>query len=227
MKPTAHSEIASELTALIHRASQTNLNHIDLNDAGSWPKAGQTVFWLGVVMLIFFLGYYLRLAPALTKLHNAQQTEQQLIQRYKVKTAESALLPAYQRQMKLISQRLRALQGKVPPAKHIPELIAKISEQAQQQRVQLLGLKLHKARLGQGYQVQPLRLEALGSYQQLALFLAELSQLDRIVSLHNFTLQPRGQQLNLSIELHTYYRTPTPVQTSSPDQTSTPEVQNE
>ena len=154
-----------------------------------------------------------RRLPALSipKVHTAgtgKKTGEQLLQEYQIKAFQGANLPAYKQQMQDIQQQITQLSAQLPTQKLIPELIEQIGEQAQKYRVDIRGLKLHQEVQEKAYSAQPLTLTVNGNYHNLALFLSGMTQLERIVTLHNFTLQPDGKQLTLTVEAMAYQNKP-------------------
>lgn len=193
---------------LMEKLSQVDLNDIDFKNAGSWPKAGKISAWAVAVILTAILGHLLYLAPKLSQLEQARTLEKQLLQEYEIKAFQGANLPAYKQQMLDIQQQISSLSVQLPIQSSIPELIEHIGDQAQKYRVDIRGIKLHPERQESAYSAQPLTLSVNGSYHNLALFLSGMTQLERIVTLHDFTLQPSEKQLNLTIETAAYHNKP-------------------
>lgn len=198
----------TNLKELIGKLSQINLSEIDFKNAGSWPKAGKITAWSFAVMLTAIVAYLLYLSPKFAQLEQAKKQEKQLLQEYQIKAFQGANLPAYKQQMQDIQQQITQLSAQLPTQKLIPELIEQIGEQAQKYRVDIRGLKLHQEVQEKAYSAQPLTLTVNGNYHNLALFLSGMTQLERIVTLHNFTLQPDGKQLTLTVEAMAYQNKP-------------------
>lgn len=205
-KPATDKE--TSLKELIGKLSQINLSEIDFKNAGSWPKAGKITAWSFAVILTAIVAYLLYLSPKFTQLEQAKTQEKQLLQEYQIKAFQGANLPAYKQQMQDIQQQITQLSAQLPTQKLIPELIEQIGEQAQKYRVDIRGLKLHQEVQEKAYSAQPLTLTVNGNYHNLALFLSGMTQLERIVTLHNFTLQPDGKQLTLTVEAMAYQNKP-------------------
>lgn len=204
-KPVSNKTSLKELT---DKLSQVDLSEIDFKNAGSWPKAGKIAAWSIAVILTAIAGYLLYLSPKFNQLDLAKKQEKQLLQEYEIKAFQGANLPAYKQQMLDIQQQITQLSAQLPTRKSIPELIEQIGEQAQKYRVDIRGLKLQQEIQESAYRAQPLTLTVNGSYHNLALFLSGMTQLERIVTLHDFTLQPDGKQLTLTVEAMAYHNMP-------------------
>lgn len=205
-KPASDSRF--NLQELLEKLSQIDLNEIDFKNAGSWPKAGKITTWILAVILTAIIGYLLYIAPKLDRLEASQTREEQLLKEFEIKAFQGANLPAYKQQMQDIQQKITTISAQLPTRKAIPELIEQIGEQAQKYRVDIRGLKLQPEQTEKAYNAQPITLTVNGTYHNLSLFLAGMTQLERIVTLHDFTLEPNGKQLQLVIEAVAYHNTP-------------------
>lgn len=197
------------LQEMLEKLSQVDLNEIDFKNAGSWPKAGKIAAWTIAVIVTAVVGYMLHIAPKIQQLEVSQTREEQLLKEFEIKAFQGANLPAYKQQMQDIQQKITTISAQLPTQKAIPELIEQIGEQAQKHRVDIRGLKLQQELKENAYNAQPITLTVNGSYHNLALFLAGMAQLERIVTLHDFTLEPNDKQLQLIIEAVAYHNTPT------------------
>jgi len=186
--------------------SKIDLSEIDIKDAGSWPPLGRVAIYGFALLITLISGYFFYLQPELTSLNSIQQQEPDLIQVYEKKAFQGANLPAYRQQILALQQEISRLTPQLPANKSIPELIEHIGEKAQQHHVLLHSLKLKPEQTLEKYSAQPFTLTISGHYHNLGLFLAALNQLERIVTLGNFTLEPSEQQLKLVIEATTYHR---------------------
>lgn len=182
-----------------------NLEEIDFKNAGSWPLAGR-IFTL---CIIFFLsltaGYFLYLEPLKQNYKKVQNQELQLMHTYEAKAFQSANLMVYRLQMEEIQQLIQTLSNQLPNNNAIPELIEQIGEQAQNNRVEIKTLKLQPIEGNEIYLAQPIDLVIHGSFHNLSLFIASISGLQRIVTLHDFSLQSGQSLLNLNIRAMTYH----------------------
>lgn len=195
-------------TDLLEKLAQLDLSEIDFKNAGSWPRMGKIAAWITVGMLTALAVYLLYLSPKLTQLEQSKNQEKQLLTEFELKAFQGANLSAYKQQMEKIQQQITQLSAQLPTEKLIPELIEQIGEQALKNRVDIRGLQLQPERQESAYSAQPLTLTVSGNFHNLAHFLSGLTQLERIVTLHDFTLQPDGRHLILIVEATAYHNTP-------------------
>jgi len=201
------SEKKYPLKTLLENLSQTDLSEIDFRNAGSWPKAGKVLTWILTAIITALPGYLLYLSPKFERLDQAGKQEEQLLSHYKDLASQAAYIPVYQRQLQSLQQRASTLASQVPAEKSIPQFMEQISRQAQLHHVGLHAFKLEEAEEHEIYHEQLITLTVKGSYHNLAYFLAAITQLDRLVTLHDFRLQPNDSQLSLNIDIKVYHRT--------------------
>lgn len=194
-----------DLNALRESLAQIDLNEIDFKSAGSWPLAGRVSACLIIFILTLVLGYLLYLAPLRTELQQLRKQEPELIQSFEIKAFQAANLTAYQAQMRTISQQISTLSNHIPSNSQVPELIETIGEQAQFNRVDIRLLKLLSEEEYPLYLAQPIQLEVIGNFHNLALFIAGLTALERVVTLHDFVITPAQEQLKLSVLAKAYH----------------------
>ena len=185
-----------------------NLSDMDIRNAGTWPLLGRVLVYSFGILSTLVSGYLFYLEPQLAHLDSAQKQEISLIKAYEKKAFQAANLPAYQQQVFLLQRESSRLNRQLPSNKLLPELIEQIGEKAQQHQVILHSLKLKPEQPREAYSAQPFTLTINGSYHNLGHFLASINQLERIVTLGDFTLEPDEHQLKLVIEGTTYHKHP-------------------
>lgn len=197
--------VFQRITKLKDDMANANVQEIDFQNAGTWPLAGRIFSLLVMFSLSLTLGYFFYLEPLEQKYKKAQTKERQLIQSYESKAFQGANLIAYRQQMSEIRQLIQTLSSQLPNDNAIPELIEQIGQQAESNRVDIKALKLQPIEDNELYLAQPIDLEMQGSFHNLSLFIASISGLQRIVTLHDFTLRPGETLLNLRIQAVTYH----------------------
>ncbi|WP_028301285.1 type 4a pilus biogenesis protein PilO [Oceanospirillum beijerinckii] len=191
-----------------------DLAEIDFKNAGSWPRPGRFLTLITIFTLTLILGYQLYIKPLEHQYQQTKALEKQLIQAYEIKALQGANLIAYRQQMSEIQQLIKTLSSQLPDDNAIPELIEQIGELAQNNRVEIQSLKLQPIKDNKIYLAQPIDLEISGSFHNLSLFVASITGLQRIVTLHDFSLKPDTKLLNLRIQAMTYHNKKT-VQTGN------------
>jgi len=81
------------------------LNDLDFENIGSWPKLAKAMVIAVVCLLILGGGYYYLIADAITRLDAERQQESTLKSQFEVKAAMASNLLAYRQQLVELNNR--------------------------------------------------------------------------------------------------------------------------
>lgn len=194
---------AGQLRAL----KRMDADDLDLQRAGQWPDLVKIFSLLLILGLTTFAAHWLVISQNNEQLEQMQAEQARLLQAYQSKAFQAAHLPAYRAQMAEIEERLDHLLDQLPAASEVPRLLEDIQRQADQQSLEVLALELRPETRGDFYAELPFEIRVRGDYHQLATFIEGISQLDRVITLHDFQLQPttaQASKLTLSLQAKTY-----------------------
>ncbi len=182
---------------------------LELQYAGQWPTALKILLLLAIFIAVVYASNWLLLDSARDRLNTASQQQERLFEDYRLKSFQAANLSAYRQQMVVMEGNFEALLAKLPAQSEVPRLLEDIHELAELYRLDLQSMTLRNEQQREFYTELPFEIQVRGDYHRIANFLAGISALDRIITLHNFRLSPTsGQgsntQLNLVIEARTY-----------------------
>jgi len=162
----------------------------DFNNIGSWPLPGKIVFIVAVMLIVLGLGYYLDTSNQVSQLESEKNKETQLIGEFKTKYKKAANLQAYRDQMAEMQETFKGLLQQLPRNTEIAGLLDEISYAATGAGVELISHKYLDEVKKEFYIEKPIEIIATGSYHQIADFVSRVSGLPRIVTLHNFKIEP-------------------------------------
>ncbi len=190
----------------IKSLSEVDFNNLELENAGTWPITVKVISWLICFVTVVVLGYFYIISDMETKLVNAEKKEQTLKAMFSARAHEAANLQAYREQMSEIEQTFGALLSQLPKDAEVPGLLEDIT------RVGILnGLEFNKIELqpetaAEFYILQPIKIEATGSYHDFGTFVSGVAGLPRIVKLKDFTITPVNDSggLLLKVVAETY-----------------------
>ncbi|PAU75985.1 type IV pilus inner membrane component PilO [Halomonas salipaludis] len=188
------------------RLRELEWRELDIKESGSWPWSLQLVCCLLTLGLTFAGMHWYLAAPKAEELAAAQRQEQSLLRDYQSKAMQAANLPAMRAQSDELEERLDALLGMLPSDAEIPSLIDNISETAIDNQLSIDFIRLRTPEQREFYVEQPFDIQVQGDYHRIAAFLAGVAGLPRIVTQHDFSLEPvEGDgQLRLSMLARTY-----------------------
>jgi len=162
----------------------------DFNNIGSWPLPGKIFVIVAVMLIVLGLGYYLDTSDQVSELESKQSKETQLIEEFKTKYKKAANLQAYRDQMAEMQETFKGLLQQLPRNTEIPGLLDEISYAATGAGVELISHKYLDEVKKEFYIEKPIQILATGSYHQIADFVSRVSGLPRIVTLHDFKIEP-------------------------------------
>ncbi|GGX97280.1 pilus assembly protein PilP [Litchfieldella qijiaojingensis] len=193
------------------RLRELDWRALDVKESGAWPWSLQLFCCLLVLGLAFGGVHWYLAAPKVAGLVDAKHQERELMRDYRDKAAQAASLPVVRKQVAELEERISALREMLPTDAEIPALIDHISETAIGNQLEIDIIRLRSPVEQEFYIEQPFDIQVRGDYHRIAYFLAGVASLPRIVTQHDFTLEPTGDQgvLRLSMLAKTYrYRPP-------------------
>ena len=183
----------------------SQLNELDLNNIGTWPKEIKVGFVVVLCVLTLFLGYYFFITDALDKLESEQQQELKLRDRYRIKHAVAANLEIYREQMNQMQVQLANMLKKLPASHETPGLLDDITFVGTAAGLSIVRINWESEIEKEFYTELPLRIEVIGEFHDFGNFVSDVAALPRIVSLHDFMIKRTADsKLRLDILAKTY-----------------------
>lgn len=159
-------------------------------DPGSVPWPLKAVVITALMGLILFLGYKLVITSSIEELDSLERKEVELRTTFETKQKRAGQLAAYEKQLEEMQHSFGTLMQQLPSGTEIPALILDISEKGVSNGLEIELFEPLAEVLKEFYAEKPIKLIALGTYQQLATFVSDISGLPRIVTIHNINLLP-------------------------------------
>jgi type IV pilus assembly protein PilO len=192
-----------------------DLRELELANLGSWPGPARGVVAALLLLLVLLVGYGFYLSPHLEQLERQRQEETRLRQEFAGKARQGANLPRYQEQLAVIRNSFDLLLRQLPSDTEVPGLLEDISRVGLGSGLAFEEIRLQPEVARQFYVELPIQITVTGAYHDLASFVSGVAGLPRIVTLHDFRIQPvaagNPALLRMSIEARTYrYDAPEP-----------------
>lgn len=179
---------------------EVNIRELTLDNIGVWPLPVKVVCILLTFLFILFAGYWFDARNQLETLASLQQKQHELLKTVKIKHETAANLQHYRQQLEDVNLAFRKILRQLPKRSEIPGLLEDISKTGLANGLQF---KLFKPQeeIPAGFYVElPIKISVVGNYHQIALFISEIAGLDRIVTLHDFTVKPVEVDTNTSTQ---------------------------
>jgi len=185
----------------IEQLQNFDLADLDLNNIGSWPAAVKAIVMVLVFALVVGGGYYVYLTDKQTNLERAAAQEQQLRRDFEEKSFKAANLEAYRAQMAEMETTFDTLLKQLPSDTEVPGLIEDITRTALDNELTIESIDLQDEVRTEFYVELPIRIVVEGNYHKIGSFVSGVANLSRIVTLHDFEIEPQQSPLNLKMSI--------------------------
>jgi len=185
-----------------------DLADLDFENAGSWPAPIKAITGIILLVVVLGAGYKFHLEDIQLQLDQQRAEEQTLREQFSVKAFQAANLEAYKEQMKEMEESFGALLRQLPSDTEVPGLLEDITRSGLASGLEFSEIKLLPEVQQQFYIELPIQIVVEGGYHDLATFVSGVSSLPRIVTLHDFEVEPVNKdepsKLRMSVLAKTY-----------------------
>lgn len=180
-------------------------NNLDFNQAGNWPIGVKAIVYLLVFAIVVGAGLHFLVRDKHDSLEKEIAKELDLKNEYQRKAFQVASLDALRKQMADVEGRFAELLKQLPTDKEVPGLLEDITEIGRQAGLEFNLIALQPERKEQFYVELPILIQVRGDYHQMGEFVSGVAAIKRIVTLHDFALQPSDEDtLLMEINAKTY-----------------------
>ncbi|QUM79099.1 type 4a pilus biogenesis protein PilO [Moritella sp. 5] len=181
------------------------LNELDLEDLGNWPKPAKIAINIIFSVLIAALFYWVFISTSLQTLDNIEKKEASLRLQFEAKASLAGNLGLYTDQMSEMENLFNSMLRQLPSKSETAGLLDDLSYIGQHNGLQLRKFKwLQEVKRDFSYEV-PVNLEVIGTFHQLGQFTSDIAALPRIVTLEDFTITKlQGELLKVNMIARTY-----------------------
>lgn len=183
-----------------------DFNDLDVNNIGSWPGVVKVMLTAFLFLLVLGVGYYWHITDKQKDLATSEAKEVQLKKEYEDKAALAANLDALLVQKQEMEAAFGALLRQLPSDTEVPGLLEDITRTAIDNELKIESIDLRPENQTEFYIELPIRVVVEGSYHKIGSFVSGVANLSRIVTLHDFELEPlkNDQILRMEITAKTY-----------------------
>lgn len=185
---------------------QSQFQGLNPKEPGQWPLAPKIVAALAVMVGVIAACYFLVLSDEQAVLESEQAREPQLRDEYKNKLAQAVNLPELRKQKSQVEEYVTQLEKQLPGKAEIDSLLSDISSAGVGRGLQFELFRPGQVVVKDYYAELPIAIKVSGRYHDIGSFAADVSNLSRIVTLHNLVVTtpsnagPRDGSAPLSME---------------------------
>ena len=185
---------------------KVDLTDLDFENIGSWPMSFKVIVCCAAFLFVLFMGFQLHLSNLESLLNAKERREDELKQEFQVKAFLGANRAVYRKQMSEMEASFGALLRQLPADTEVPGLLEDITYIGLGAGLQIDEITLMPEVLHEFYIELPIKISVRGSYHDIGTFISGVSNLPRIVTLHDFSIRKDDQQggLVMDIQASTY-----------------------
>ena len=187
------------------RLRNVDWRDLDVKEAGGWPWLLKVLCCCLALLAALSVMMWLVVSEQREAFMTAQRQEARLLSEYR---SQAAFLSEMRDQLATLEGQMGRLRTMLPTDAEIPSLLDSISDAAADNRLTIETIRLRPTQAQAHYVEQPLDIQVRGGYHQLARFSADIASLPRMLTQHDFNLEPvdgRGEALRLSLLARTYH----------------------
>lgn len=186
---TKSSKASIDLKSWFEGAS-AQFRNLDSKDPSSWPAAPRYTLFVAVALACVGLLWYLWLSDTVDELTAEQEKELKLRDEYKVKLAKAVNLDALKKQREQVQQYVIQLEKQLPSKAEMDALLSDINQAGIGRSLQFELFRPGQVVVRDYYAELPIAVRVTGKYHDMGSFVADISNLPRIVTLNNIAIVP-------------------------------------
>ena len=176
------------------------LNELDFNNIGEWPLGVKLVMVLLVAGLVIGGGYFLHIQEQQTRLAQQVNREDDLRSEFESKSAKALNLDGYLAQLAEMQDSFGAMLRQLPDRTEVADLLVDVSQTGLAAGLEFKLFRPMGETPKDFYAELPIQLRVEGTYHEFGQFISGLAALPRIVTIHNVSTRPLGNDARLVME---------------------------
>ncbi len=166
----------------------SQFQNLDPKKPGQWPPAPKLFAYLMVVILVVVASWFALLSDVNDQLEAEKAREPQLKEDYRGKLAQAVNLPELRKQKSQVEEYVLQLEKQLPGKAEMDALLSDINQAGLGRGLQFELFRPGQIVMKDYYAEQPISLKVSGRYHDIGSFTADVSNLSRIVTLHDLNI---------------------------------------
>lgn len=176
--------------AVLANKAAAQFRGLNAREPGQWPLLPKICAWLGAAVLALALGWVLVVSGAAEALEAARNVEPGLKTDYRAKLGQAVNLSELRKQKQQVQEYVTQLERQLPGKAEMDALLSDINQAGIGRGLQFDLFRPGQSEVKDYYAVLPITLRVSGRYHDIGAFAADVSNLSRIVTLHNLAIAP-------------------------------------
>ncbi len=165
------------------------------NEPGQWPLLPRLAAFAAVALVVMVVGWFLLLSDVQANLDAERGREPTLKDDFRNKLAQAINLPELRKQKSQVEEYVTQLEKQLPGKAEMDALLSDINQAGLGRGLQFELFRPGQIVVKDYYAELPIALRVSGRYHDVGAFAADVSNLSRIVTLHNLSVvMPTGKE---------------------------------
>lgn len=200
-------KLSIDLNAWFAQASD-QFKGLNPNDPGQWPLLPKLACYGAMAIGVVALLYVFFLSDEQAKLEQERAREPDLRSSLTAKAGQAANLPELRKQKTQVEEYVSQLEKQLPGKAEMDALLSDINQAGLGRGLQFELFRPSGEQVRDYYAEQPIAIKVTGRYHDFGAFAADISNLSRIVTLHNLSVtQSNAKDANGLLALEATART--------------------
>jgi len=169
-------------------AAASQFRGLNPNEPGQWPMLPKFVAWIAIAVAIVVLGWFSVISSANDELESERAREPALKQDYRSKLAQAVNLEELRKQKLQVEEYVTQLEKQLPGKAEMDALLSDINQAGLGRGLQFELFRPGQVVVKDYYAELPIAVKVSGRYHDIGSFAADVSNLSRIVTLHNLVI---------------------------------------
>ncbi|MBB3195706.1 type IV pilus inner membrane component PilO [Roseateles terrae] len=174
----------------------SQFQNLDPKKPGQWPAAPKFLTFIFVAVAAVVVAWFVVLSDANDALEAEKAREPVLKEDYRGKLAQAVNLPELLKQKRQVEEYVLQLEKQLPGKAEMDALLSDINQAGLGRGLQFELFRPGQIVMKDYYAEQPISLKVSGQYHDIGSFTADVSNLSRIVTLHDLNIGTPQQQGN-------------------------------
>ncbi len=166
----------------------SQFQNLDPKKPGQWPLAPKILTFIVVAVAAVVVAWFVVLSDANDALEAEKAREPVLKEDYRSKLAQAVNLPELLKQKRQVEEYVLQLEKQLPGKAEMDALLSDINQAGLGRGLQFELFRPGQIVMKDYYAEQPISLKVTGQYHDIGSFTADVSNLSRIVTLHDLTI---------------------------------------
>ena len=180
------------------------LKNINPKNPGGWPWPVKLLAIVAIFVAVIFGGAVFDWQGQWETLSNVKQQEEKLKETFLAKKKQAINLDIIKKQLTETQQSFGALLKQLPNKSEMDALLTDINQAGLGRGLQFELFRPGAEKVTGVFAEQPITLKVTGNYDDLGKFASDISQLPRIVTLNDISINPSAAQLSMDAMAKTY-----------------------